>query len=175
MRFTRIRPKTSNLIKVNDQASTSKISDPVRHKLALELGEKHAKTTLNQLDYFSPATNSTLTKLPKPAQKKAKQSLAHLSFRSGAYIGVILVYILMKFLVLTDKDRKALWREDYQMRQAYGLDTVKQAWNDWSVERFVQSAQSLDFARFRRPNDIGVAQTEPSRRPDSGSTTSVLE
>jgi len=166
MRFSRIRPKSS-LIKVDDHVST-KISDPARHKLALELRDKHAKTTINQIDFFSPKTNSALTQLPEPAQKKAKQSLAHLSFRSGAYIGVILVYLLMKFLVLTDKERKALWREDYQLRRAYGSDTVQEVWNDWSMERFVQSMKTLDFARFRRP---GVAQT--SEQPDSGSTTTL--
>ena len=71
--------------------------------MALELADKHAKTETSQIDFFAPGTNTGLAKLPKATQETVKNSMAHLSFRSGAYIGVILVYILMKFIVITVK------------------------------------------------------------------------
>ena len=79
------------------------LKDPVRYNLALELADKHAKTETTQIDFFAPGTNTGLAKLPEATQETVKNSMAHLSFRSGAYIGVILVYILMKFIVITGK------------------------------------------------------------------------
>ena len=79
------------------------LKDPVRYNFALELADKHTKTETTQIYFFAPSTNTGLAKLHEATQETVKNSMAHLSFRSGAYIGVILVYILMKFIVITGK------------------------------------------------------------------------
>ena len=132
------------------------LEDPVRYNLALELKEKHEKTETTAVDFFSPATNSVITKLPESAQEGAKNSMAHLSFRSGLYIAVILLYICLKFIVITHEERAVLWAEDTEIRKNHGPDSITETLSDFSWTRFAENLKNLNFGRFRRS---AVSQT----------------
>ena len=58
--------------------------------------------------------------------------------------------------IQSDKDRKALWNEDYSLRRAWGPDTVEQSISDFSLDRFYSNMSNLNFGHFRRP--VGETQ-----------------
>ena len=96
----------------DEQEIKSYLRDPVRYQLANELKVKRLNSDENQISFFGDKTESAISKLPKASQEPIKNSTAHLSFRSGTYIAVILFYFIMRSTMITQEERNRLSEEE---------------------------------------------------------------
>lgn len=96
----------------DEQEIKSYVCDPVRYQLATELKEKRLKSVENEISFFGSKTESAISKLPEASQEQIKNSTAHLSFRSGTYIIIILFYFLMRSTMITKEERSRLSEKD---------------------------------------------------------------
>jgi len=92
----------------DQQEIKSYLNDPIRYQLANELKEKRLNTVENEISFFGSNTNKALSKFPDSTQENIKNSMAHLSFRSGTYIAIILFYLLMRSTMITQDERNKL-------------------------------------------------------------------
>jgi len=71
------------------------------------------------MTFFSANTNNKISRLSKneKIKKQAGNSLAHLSFRSTAYVSCIAFYLIVKFLVITKEERQALLEEETEFNK----------------------------------------------------------
>ena len=100
------------LSREDEQEIKSYLRDPVRYQLANELKEKRLSSVENEISFFGPKTESAISKLPEASQEQIKNSTAHLSFRSGTYIVIILFYFIMRSTMITKEERSRLSRKD---------------------------------------------------------------
>ena len=105
-----IESSSENLpLSLNDrQEIKTYLRDPVRYQLENELKIKKSNTSESELSFFGPKTNTAISKLPNSSQQHIKNSTAHLSFRSGAYILIIVVYCIMRSTMITQEERDRL-------------------------------------------------------------------
>ena len=94
----------------------SYLRDPIRYQLATELKEKRLSSAENEISFFGPKTESAISKLPEASQEQIKNSTAHLSFRSGTYIVIILFYFIMRSTMITKEERNRLSEKDYGIK-----------------------------------------------------------
>ena len=118
--LTKLINKENLPLSVEDEREIeSYLRDPIRYQLANELQEKRLSSVENEISFFGAKTESTISKLPAASQEQVKNSTAHLSFRSGTYVAIILFYFIMRSTMITKEERNRLLEMDKRNEKTF--------------------------------------------------------
>ena len=156
---TKIEESSGLLLSKEDVREIAKYkSDPLSYRMHLELNAKHSRTAENkEVSFFKESTNTKIALLTgnEKRQKQIKNTVAHLSFRSTAYISIIAFYAVVKYLMISKEERKEYLKTEQEWNKSRDASTIIggfiELFKEISFARFLKNLQELNFGHFYRP------------------------